>query len=117
MIPSHPLSPCPCAAQDMIAPAQLKDFDPSQVIIVTTGSQAEPRAQLSLAALDQSALLKIQPDDLILYRTFFFYLGVTRTAWCVSAQGSLDLHGSGIGLFLPYAKVSMECDMECAQKS
>ncbi|KAF5830002.1 hypothetical protein DUNSADRAFT_15176 [Dunaliella salina] len=51
----------------MIAPAQLKDFDPSQVLIVTTGSQAEPRAQLSLAALDQSPLLKIQPDDLILY--------------------------------------------------
>lgn len=52
----------------MIAPQQMKDFDPSQILIVTTGSQAEPRAQLSMAAISQSPQLKIQPDDLILYR-------------------------------------------------
>jgi len=58
-------------AQEMIAPDDMKNYSPSQVLIVTTGSQAEPRAQLSLAAVNQSAKLKIRSDDLILYR----YLG------------------------------------------
>ena len=40
--------------------------------------QAEPRAQLSLAATDSSATLKIQPDDLILYRCISVCLCVGR---------------------------------------
>ena len=41
---------------------------PPQVLVVTTGSQAEPRAQLSLAARGASHSLKLQPSDLVLYR-------------------------------------------------
>jgi hypothetical protein len=35
--------------------------------VVTTGSQAEPRAQLSLAAREASPKLRINPSDLVLY--------------------------------------------------
>ena len=42
-------------------------YDPSKLVIVTTGSQAEPRASLCMAAFGASPLLKIQPDDLVLY--------------------------------------------------
>ncbi len=35
--------------------------DMMQVLIVTTGSQGEPRAQLSMAARDQSRVLKMLP--------------------------------------------------------
>ena len=48
-IPAHPRAPC------------------LQVLIVTTGSQAEPRAQLSLASREASNMLKIRPSDLVLY--------------------------------------------------
>lgn len=52
----------------MISPEQLKDYDPNQILIVTTGSQAEPRAQLTMASTGSSSTLKIQPNDLVLYR-------------------------------------------------
>jgi hypothetical protein len=42
-------------------------MDPSKVLIVTTGSQAEPKAQLSLASQSLSHNLKIAPSDLVLY--------------------------------------------------
>jgi hypothetical protein len=42
-------------------------MDPSKVLVVTTGSQAEPRAQLSLASQSLSHNLKINPSDLVLY--------------------------------------------------
>ncbi|UPR03080.1 ribonuclease J [Chloropicon primus] len=55
-------------------PAELLDieeaidgYDANKLVIVTTGSQAEPRAALNLAAFGASPFLKIQPDDLILY--------------------------------------------------
>jgi mRNA degradation ribonuclease J1/J2 len=37
------------------------------VLVVTTGSQAEPRAQLSLAAREASQMLRINRSDLVLY--------------------------------------------------
>lgn len=37
-------------------------MDPNQVLIVTTGSQGEPLAQLSKAAMEESKMLKIMPN-------------------------------------------------------
>lgn len=39
----------------------------AELLIVTTGSQAEPRSQLNMASKEASALLKLSPEDLILY--------------------------------------------------
>jgi len=52
---------------ELIHWSELDDYDPKQVFIVTTGSQAEPRAALSLAAQGASHALKLDPEDLILY--------------------------------------------------
>lgn len=39
----------------------------TEVLIVTTGSQAEPRSALNMASMEASPLLKLKPDDLVLY--------------------------------------------------
>lgn len=57
----------PFSPKDLIHWSELDDMDPSKVFIVTTGSQAEPRAALSLAAQGASSALKLDPDDLVLY--------------------------------------------------
>uniref|UniRef100_A0A383VM73 Uncharacterized protein n=1 Tax=Tetradesmus obliquus TaxID=3088 RepID=A0A383VM73_TETOB len=57
----------PLSPSELIKPDQLPHMDPNKVLIVTTGSQAEPRAQLSLASRSASNNLKISPQDLILY--------------------------------------------------
>jgi beta-CASP RNase J family ribonuclease len=57
----------PIDPKDLINPADLDGYDPNEVLIITTGSQAEPRAQLSLASREASNTLKIKSDDLILY--------------------------------------------------
>eukprot|EP00878_Enallax_costatus_P013793 GHUV01014426.1.p1 GENE.GHUV01014426.1~~GHUV01014426.1.p1 ORF type:complete len:673 (+),score=175.36 GHUV01014426.1:298-2019(+) len=57
----------PISPSELLKPEQLKHTDPNNVLIVTTGSQAEPRAQLSLASRSASQNLKISPQDLILY--------------------------------------------------
>eukprot|EP01018_Ginkgo_biloba_P034064 Gb_26634 [translate_table: standard] len=48
-------------AEDMDA------YAPNDLLIVTTGSQAEPRAALNLASFGSSHSLKLNKDDLILY--------------------------------------------------
>eukprot|EP00879_Flechtneria_rotunda_P017604 GHRR01018454.1.p1 GENE.GHRR01018454.1~~GHRR01018454.1.p1 ORF type:complete len:532 (+),score=154.50 GHRR01018454.1:191-1786(+) len=57
----------PINPAELIKPNQLRDHDPNKVLIVTTGSQAEPRAQLSLASRSASENLRIGPQDLVLY--------------------------------------------------
>lgn len=57
----------PLNPRDLIDPQELQHYDPNKVIVVSTGSQAEPRAQLSLAARQASGKLRIQPSDLVLY--------------------------------------------------
>ncbi|KAL2634153.1 hypothetical protein R1flu_005632 [Riccia fluitans] len=42
-------------------------YSPRDLLIVTTGSQAEPRAALNLASLGTSRSLKLNKDDLVLY--------------------------------------------------
>ena len=68
------LDACHKAGRAPFDPEELLDiedamdgYDPDKLVIVTTGSQAEPRASLSLASFDASPFLKIFPDDLILY--------------------------------------------------
>jgi beta-CASP RNase J family ribonuclease len=68
------LDACHKAGRAPFDPEELLDiedamdgYDPDKLVIVTTGSQAEPRASLSLASFDASPFLKILPDDLILY--------------------------------------------------
>ncbi|XP_057866644.2 ribonuclease J isoform X1 [Cryptomeria japonica] len=48
-------------AEDMDA------YAPRDLLVVTTGSQAEPRAALNLASFETSHSLKLTKDDLILY--------------------------------------------------
>merc|ERR1719375_1981826 len=45
----------------------LDAYDPSELLIVSTGSQAEPRAALNLAANGASPLLKLEETDLVVY--------------------------------------------------
>ncbi|KAK9820188.1 hypothetical protein WJX72_007275 [[Myrmecia] bisecta] len=57
----------PFSSKDLIHQADLDRYDPSEVLIVTTGSQAEPRAALSLASREASHVLKLNDSDLLLY--------------------------------------------------
>ena len=40
-------------------------FKPHEVVILTTGSQGEPRSALALMALDDHAFLKVEPGDTV----------------------------------------------------
>ena len=40
-------------------------FKPNEVVILTTGSQGEPRSALALMALDDHAFLKVEPGDTV----------------------------------------------------
>lgn len=64
---AHREGRAPFDPKDVISAADMEGYNPNELLIVTTGSQAEPRAALSLAARDASHMLKLQPSDLILY--------------------------------------------------
>ena len=57
----------PLDPEALISAEEIDDVDPSKLLIVTTGSQGEDRAQLALAARGSSKLLTLQPTDLLLY--------------------------------------------------
>ena len=57
----------PMDPRDLVPQSAIEDYDPNELLIVTTGSQAEPRAALSLASRDASHLLKLRQSDLLLY--------------------------------------------------
>lgn len=67
--PAPPLPPprAPLDPSSIIPVENLHQYNPNEVLVVTTGSQAEPRAQLSLASRRASNSLKILPSDLVLY--------------------------------------------------
>lgn len=46
----------------------LAGYSPEKLLVVTTGSQAEPRAMLSRAAYNGARNLKLTTGDLLLYR-------------------------------------------------
>eukprot|EP00793_Prasinoderma_coloniale_P002031 PRCOL_00002539-RA len=52
---------------ELVAPGDINNYAPNELFVVTTGSQAEPRAALNLASEGASRNLKLQPDDFILY--------------------------------------------------
>ncbi|KAH9325117.1 hypothetical protein KI387_005295, partial [Taxus chinensis] len=51
----------------LVKPEDVDAYAPKDLLIVTTGSQAEPRAALNLASFRSSHSLKLNKDDLILY--------------------------------------------------
>eukprot|EP01023_Acetabularia_acetabulum_P007819 TRINITY_DN13410_c0_g1_i7.p1 TRINITY_DN13410_c0_g1~~TRINITY_DN13410_c0_g1_i7.p1 ORF type:complete len:474 (-),score=78.99 TRINITY_DN13410_c0_g1_i7:289-1710(-) len=57
----------PFDPRSLVQFSELDEYDPSELLIVTTGSQGEERAALQLASIDQSPKLKFQDKDLILY--------------------------------------------------
>eukprot|EP00887_Chlorella_sp_A99_P006856 scaffold2.g6856.t1 len=67
----------------------IDDYDPNQLLIVTTGSQAEPRSALSLAAREASHLLRLQPSDLILYSAKVIPGNDTRVMQVTAARRKL----------------------------
>ena len=83
----------------------LDAYDPSELLIVSTGSQAEPRAALNLAANGASPLLKLEETDLVVYSANQIPGNEARVAkmfnkltdWGVTlAQGRHEgLHASG----------------------
>lgn len=64
---AHRVGLAPFDPADLISPAEAEGIDPSRLLVVTTGSQAEPRAALSLAAHGASPTLKLGPSDLVIY--------------------------------------------------
>ena len=57
----------PIDPEELVPAEEIGNVNPSELIIVTTGSQAEPRAQLAQAATGGSRLITLHPDDLLLY--------------------------------------------------
>ncbi|KAH7444747.1 hypothetical protein KP509_02G090000 [Ceratopteris richardii] len=51
----------------LVKPEDMDLFAPKDLLIVTTGSQAEPRAALNLASFGNSRSLKLNKEDLVLY--------------------------------------------------
>eukprot|EP00252_Welwitschia_mirabilis_P011267 TRINITY_DN2535_c0_g1_i1.p1 TRINITY_DN2535_c0_g1~~TRINITY_DN2535_c0_g1_i1.p1 ORF type:complete len:875 (+),score=199.16 TRINITY_DN2535_c0_g1_i1:172-2796(+) len=51
----------------LVKPEDMEEYAPKDLVIVTTGSQGEPRAALNLASFGGSHSLKLSKDDLILY--------------------------------------------------
>ena len=57
----------PIDPETLVPAEEINQVNPDELIIVTTGSQAEPRAQLAQAAFGSSRLITLRPDDLLLY--------------------------------------------------
>lgn len=57
----------PIDPRHLVPQSAMDDMDPNELLVVTTGSQAEPRAALSLASRRASHLLKLRTSDLLLY--------------------------------------------------
>ncbi|KXZ55695.1 hypothetical protein GPECTOR_2g1245 [Gonium pectorale] len=95
----------PFDPRELMPPEQLRHANPNEVLIVTTGSQGEPRAQLSMAARDASNVLKMLPNDLLLYSAKVIPGNegkVTKMLNALAAQGARvrqsradNLHTSG----------------------
>lgn len=57
----------PIDPRHLVPQSAMDDMDPNELLVVTTGSQAEPRAALALASRRASHLLKLRTSDLLLY--------------------------------------------------
>jgi ribonuclease J len=50
----------------VIRPQDLKSFDPQKVVVLVSGSQAEPMSSLSRVAVDNHRLLSVEPEDTVI---------------------------------------------------
>lgn len=57
----------PFDPRELIEAEDIDKYDPNELLIVTTGSQGEPRAALTLASYGGSRFLNFRNDDLLLY--------------------------------------------------
>jgi beta-CASP RNase J family ribonuclease len=64
---AHREGRAPINPRDLVPQSAIDDMDPNELLIVTTGSQGEPRAALNLASRDASHMLKLRNSDLLLY--------------------------------------------------
>jgi len=84
---------------------QLKDFDASQVVVISTGSQGEPLAALSRMANGDHANIELLPGDIVLLASslipgneapvFDLVNGLTRLGATVVHKGNAFVHVSG----------------------
>ena len=64
---AHREGRAPINPKDLVPSSAIDDMDPNELLVVTTGSQGEPRAALNLASRDASHMLKLRNSDLLLY--------------------------------------------------
>lgn len=57
--------------KDLVRMEEVDKFPPEELLIVTTGSQAEPMSALSLMAIGAHKYLKVRPGDLIILSSRF----------------------------------------------
>ncbi|KAF4377869.1 hypothetical protein CsatB_018253 [Cannabis sativa] len=57
----------PIDPSSLVKVEDIEAYAPKDLLIVTTGSQAEPRAALNLASFGSSHFLKLNKEDLVLY--------------------------------------------------
>jgi len=50
----------------VIRPQDLKSFDPKRMVVLVSGSQAEPMSSLSRIAVDNHRLLSVEPEDTVI---------------------------------------------------
>ena len=49
----------------LIDPREVKQFQPHEVVVLSTGSQGEPRSAMALMAMNNHAFLNIEPQDTV----------------------------------------------------
>ena len=79
----------PIDPRDLVPSSAIEDIDPNELLIVTTGSQGEPRAALALAAREASHLLRLRASDLLLYSAKIIPGNDTRVMQMMNAVAAL----------------------------
>ncbi|GJP70920.1 hypothetical protein CLOP_g1814 [Closterium sp. NIES-67] len=110
-VPGHVAAHLPrCAFRDGQAPfdpsvllkaEDMSAFSPRDLLIVTTGSQGEPRAALNLASYGTSRMLQLNSDDTVLYSAKMIPGNETRVVKMmnrIALQGPRILQGREHGL-------------------
>ncbi len=85
--------------------ASVNDYNPGQVLILTTGSQGEPFAALSRIARDEHPFIKINEDDIIAFssspipgneRGLYTVIDtIHRKGANIITRSEIDIHASG----------------------
>ncbi|MCL7026554.1 hypothetical protein MKW94_023180 [Papaver nudicaule] len=91
----------PIDPSTLVKVEDIDNYAPKDLLIVTTGSQAEPRAALNLASYGSSHSLKLTKDDLILYSAKVIPGNETRVMKMmnrISELGSTIVMGKSEGL-------------------